>query len=143
MPAQRRLAQHRHPLHARRNLLEQLQPFGGDAVLEHNKASGVAARPREAGDQARTDRVDGAHEGDRNGPAHLSQHHYNRRRRGHDDVWRERQQVRGVFPHAVGIEVVSTPAIVYPHVAADGPAQLLQTLQKRRVAALSFRIVGG
>ena len=35
------------------------------------------------------------------------------------------------------------PASVDPHVAADGPAQLLQPLQERREAGLTFRIVRG
>src|SRR5262249_36716290 len=48
-----RLTQHRHPFHARRELLEQLQPLGANTVLEHSKAGGAAARPRKVGDQAR------------------------------------------------------------------------------------------
>ena len=35
------------------------------------------------------------------------------------------------------------PAVVDPHVAAVGPAQLLQRLQERRDAGLAFRIVRG
>ena len=41
-----------------------------------------------------------------------------------------------------GSQVVP-PAILDPHVAAIGPAQLLQPLQERRVASLPFRIVRG
>src|SRR4029077_17687045 len=37
----------------------------------------------------------------------------------------------------------SGPAGVDPHVAADGPAQLLQPLQERPDAGLKFRIVRG
>src|SRR5437868_10040424 len=69
------LAQHRHPLHVWRNLLEQLQPFGTEAVLEHGKTSGVAARSRKAGDQARADWVDDPDKGDRDCPAQALQHH--------------------------------------------------------------------
>ena len=58
---------------------------------------------------------------------------------GQDDVRRERDQFRRVSANAVGI--ARAPAIVDPHVAAVGPAQLLQPLQERRDAGLRFRIV--
>ena len=48
-------------------------PKSDDAVLERDKTSGVAARPREAGDHARAHRVDDSREDDRNSPAHLLQ----------------------------------------------------------------------
>src|SRR6516164_6170556 len=54
-------------------------------------------------------------------------------------VWRERGQFRSIFANIVGI--APAPAIVDPHVAAVGPAQLPQPLQKRREACLSFCIV--
>ena len=60
---------------------------------------------------------------------------------GEDDVRRERDQFRRVFANVVGI--ARAPAIVDPHVAAVGPAQLLQHLQERRDAGLRFRIVRG
>src|SRR5215471_14395095 len=40
-----RSLQERHALHARRNLLEQLQPFGADTVFKQHEARSVAARP--------------------------------------------------------------------------------------------------
>src|SRR5262249_8535591 len=58
---------------------------------------------------------------------------------GQDDVWRERKELRRVFANAVGI--ARTPASVDPHVAGDSPARLLQPLQERGDAGLSFRIV--
>ena len=45
------------PRHARRDLLEQLQPFAAKLVLERGEAGDVAARPRQAGDEAGADRV--------------------------------------------------------------------------------------
>ena len=54
---------------------------------------------------------------------------------------RERDQFRRVFANAVGI--ACAPAVIDPHVAAVGPAQLLQTLQERREAGLPFGIVRG
>ena len=49
---------------------------------------------------------------------------------GQDDVRRERDQFRRVSANAVGI--ARRPAGVDLHIAADGPAQLLQPLQERR-----------
>ena len=60
---------------------------------------------------------------------------------GQDDVRRERDQFRRVSANAFGI--ACAPADVDPHVAAVGPAQLLQPLQERREAGLTFRIVRG
>jgi len=53
------IAQHRCPRHARRNLLEQFQPFPACAVFEQRKTGGVAAGPCQAPDQARADRIGG------------------------------------------------------------------------------------
>ena len=60
---------------------------------------------------------------------------------GQDDVRRERDQFRRVSANVGGIG--RGPAGVDPHVAADGPAQLLQPLQERPDAGLKFRIVRG
>ena len=38
----------RHSRHARRDLLEQLQPFPGQAIFEREETGGIAARPRQA-----------------------------------------------------------------------------------------------
>ena len=43
----------RHSCNARGDLFQQLQPFCAQAVLEHEKAGGIAARPRQAGDEFR------------------------------------------------------------------------------------------
>src|SRR5262249_61821946 len=42
-----RSLQERHALHARRNLLEQLQPFGADAAFKHHETRSLAPRPGE------------------------------------------------------------------------------------------------
>ncbi len=44
---------------------------------------------------------------------------------------------------ANALGIARAPADVDPHVAAVGPAQLLQPLQERRDAGLPFRIVRG
>ena len=52
------IPKHRRARHVRRDLLEQLQPFPADAVFERHESSGVAARPRQALDEAGADRID-------------------------------------------------------------------------------------
>ena len=80
-------------------------------------------------------------EHDRHGAGRLQQRPHGRAASGQDDVRRERDQFRRVFANVVGI--ARGPAGVDPHVAAVGPAQLLQPLQERRDAGLCFRIVRG
>jgi hypothetical protein len=45
---------------------------------------------------------------------------------GQDDVWRERNQLCCVFANSSGI--AQGPTGVNPHVLADAPARLLQSL---------------
>ena len=59
--------------HARRDLLEQLQPFPAQAVFELHEAGGVAARPRQALDEAGADRIGDIREHDRHGAGRLQQ----------------------------------------------------------------------
>ena len=56
------------------------------------------------------------------------------------DVRRERDQFLGPLAKALAIE--RTPAMIKPQVAADSPAQLLQSLLERRHVKLRFLIVG-
>ena len=55
------IAKHRRSRHARRDLFEQLQPFPAHAVFELHETGDVAARPRQAVDEASADRI--AHDG--------------------------------------------------------------------------------
>ena len=55
------------PRHGRCDLLEQLQPFSADAILEESETSGVAAGPRQAIDEPGADRVGDLNE-TRSGP---------------------------------------------------------------------------
>jgi len=52
-----RVEQGSDPSHARRDLPEQTQPFSAQRALSHDKTGGVAARPREACDEATADRI--------------------------------------------------------------------------------------
>ena len=120
------IPKNRHSRHARRDLLEQLQPFPADAVFEIHEPGGVAARPRQAVDEAGADRIDDDREHDRHGAGRLQQRPHGRGGRGQDDVRRERGQFRRVPANLGGIG--RGPAGVDAHVAADGPAQLLPAL---------------
>src|SRR5262249_9914388 len=62
-----------HSSHPRRDLLEPLQPFAAQAVFEHQEAGGIAARARQARNEAGADRVDDNHEHDRHGAGRLQQ----------------------------------------------------------------------
>ena len=59
---------------------------------------------------------------------------------GEDDSRRERDQFGCMGAKAIGI--ACGPAGLDLHIAPDGPARLLQALQKYPVARLHYRIVG-
>src|SRR5262245_43770502 len=121
------------------DVLQRFQPFGRVGVFEVGKAGGVAARTRQAVDEAGADRVGDKREHDRNGPGRLQQRRYGTARLRQDDLWGERDQVRRVPTQVVGIS--TSKAVLDPDVVADGPARLLETLRKCRQSSLSFRIV--
>src|SRR5262249_60985296 len=59
----------------------------------------------------------------------------------HRDGRPERDQLQREFAKA--ISVACGPAVIDPHIAAVGPAQLLQSLHERREAGLTYRMVVG
>src|SRR6266516_4153832 len=122
----------------RTRLFEQFQPFPAHAVFEEGEPGSVAARPRQALDEAGADRVDDSREYDRHGTGCLLQRRHHRAGSRQDHVRRECDQFHGVSAAAHGI--VRVPAIIDPHVAALVPAEFLQSLPERRNAGLPFRI---
>ena len=86
--------------HVRRDLLEQFQPFPGHAEFELHEAGGVAARPRQAVDEAGGDRIDemGTRSERCGSPAATAPWS---RRRGQDHVRCERGQFRRVLANVV------------------------------------------
>ena len=115
-----------HSLHARRDLLEQLQPFCAQCRIRTAKPVALppgrdrlSTRPAPTGSTAYTNTIGtvrvacsiGAHD---------------RSSRGQDDVRRERDQFRCVF--SVALEIACAKAVFDPHVVAVGPTQLLQPL---------------
>src|SRR5215813_6365324 len=129
----------RRSFYARCDLLEQPQPFRGNAVFIQHKTSSVAARPSEAIDQTGADWFGDLHEHDRHSARRLEQRPSGRSASSQDDVGRECNQFRRVSANALG--VARAPADVDANVATVGPAQLRQRLRERQDAPLRYRIV--
>jgi hypothetical protein len=68
------------------DLLEQLQPFAGEAVFAIEETRDIAPRPRQAIDKACADRIGDIHEHDRHGAGCLLQGSRGRSATGQDDV---------------------------------------------------------
>src|SRR5262249_10089190 len=115
--------------HARRDLLQELQPFPAQTVFIIHESSGVAAGPGQAIDEAGADWIGDAREHDRQRAADTLQGGYAQGAAGQDDIRRERNQFRRVS--ALAVSIVRAPAGVDPHIAAVVPAQLFQTLLER------------
>ena len=95
-----------------------------------SEAGDIAAGPRQALDEARADRIGGLGEHDRHGAGGPSQWSHGRAARRQNDVRRERDQF-GRVSAICGRHRPAGPTGIDLHVAADGPAQLLQPLQER------------
>src|SRR5262249_9271231 len=126
--------------HCGRDLLEQLQPFPGYAVLKLGKSGGIAARPCEACYKASADRIASLREHDWYRAGCLQQCRDGRSRSRQDHIRGERNQFGRISAKAVSVTL--TPADVDEHVTADRPARLLHALNERNKAGLSFRVVG-
>jgi hypothetical protein len=67
------IPKNRRARHGRRDLLEQLQPFGAEAVFDGHESGDVAAGPRQAVDKTSAHRIGGDREHDRHGAGRLQQ----------------------------------------------------------------------
>src|SRR5262249_41193260 len=137
---QRGVAKDPRPRHAWRDLFEQFQPFRAETVFEGSEPGCVAAWPRQTIDKAGADRIGDNHKHDRHGARRLQQRRRTRIAGSEDDIRRESHQVGCVGAEAIG--TARSPSGLDLYIAADGPARLLQTLQKYSIARLSERIVG-
>jgi hypothetical protein len=137
---QRGVAKDPRTRHARRDLFEQFQPFRAEAVFEGGEPGCVPARPRQTIDKAGADRIGDNHKHDRHGAGRLQQRRRTSIAAAEDDIRRERHQFGCIGAKAIGI--ARSPPGLDLHIAADGPARLLQALQKYPIARLSERIVG-
>jgi hypothetical protein len=110
-------------------------------MFDSHETSGVAAWPRQPVGEAGGDRIASDREHDRHSARLLHDRTHGRDAMGQDYVGCERGQLRCVSAN-LG-DVGRGPARVNPHVAADGPTQLLQSLQERSDTGLKFQIVRG
>ena len=108
-------------------------------IFKVSKARDVSTWPRQAIDEAGTDRIDDRSEYNRHCAGCLEQRPYRRAADPKITSGARRDQFGCVSAQIVGI--ACGPADVDPHVAAVGPAQLLQSLQERCNTGLALRVV--
>src|SRR5262249_37700990 len=128
-----------HTFHARRDLLEQLQPFRAEAELEEEETGGIAARPRQAVDKAGTNWISDIHKHDGHAAGRMPESRECFAATGQDGIGSKRDQFPCVPAHALGIAL--SPTIVDAQVAAISPPRLLKALPECRNARLRLRIV--
>jgi hypothetical protein len=73
-------------------------------------------------------------EHDWHGAARPLQGRHSRARRGQNNIWGKRDQLRREF--AIEVCIASSPADIDPHIFAFGPAKFLQALPEGRNASL-------
>src|SRR5262249_9840413 len=101
------------------------------APIAYSKAVnpvGIAARPRQATDQARADRVDDATKHDRHCAGRLLHCGHVKAGIGNDNVRRKRHQFHRMS--AANVDTARGPADVKARIAAVGPAQFRQPLDE-------------
>jgi hypothetical protein len=113
----------------------------GKGWLEIGEAGGVAAGPRNAGDEAATQGIGHAHEHDRDGACLVQQCGGRGRRIADEDVGSQGDQLLGEALRLIGAG--RREAIVDADVAAFRPAEVLELLPECREADLGLLIVLG
>src|SRR5262245_54819401 len=135
------MANGRHARHARRDLLKQLRPFPRQTIFELHKAGGIAARLRQASNQARSDGIGNDYKHNWHGASYLVQPLHGRAAYCQNDIWRKCDQL---FRFSASFfDITSAPAIVEPNVTSVRPAQFLQLLTEHGVPCLDVRFVCG
>src|SRR6516225_7525298 len=133
--------QERDPGVARRNLLEQLQPLARYCSLHANETGDVAARPRQASDEAIADRISNLRENDRDGVRLLQQRPGCWRVLRKNEIRLQPDELLCKSLHQLNIG--RRPAIV----ASDGtvlrPAEFLESLAERCDPGASFPVALG
>src|SRR5262249_42186926 len=109
--------------------------------LGHREAGDVAARARQACDEAGADRIGGLSEHDREAAAFLQQRLQGQRAADQDHVRIDADEPFRRGANATGS--AAAPAVADAYVAALGPAQLLQRLPECRDVGVHFRIALG
>jgi hypothetical protein len=121
--------------------LSSATPFPADAVFECREARRVAARSRQAGNEAGTDRVYHSDKHDRHRARRPLQRGYDAAGRSQDHIRCERDQLSGIS--AIPFGVAGTPANIDARVTPVGPAQFLQRLHEGNDASLAISIIRG
>src|SRR5262249_44295937 len=127
---------------ARRNLLEQLQPFAGDRRLHNSETGGITARSRQTPGEAAADWIGNDHKNHWDG-TRLLQHRCSWRRvLSENDVGPERDKLfRGSLSHLRVLK--RAPAGINLDIAAFDPSQFLECLPECVQVILEFRVVLG
>ena len=133
--------QERDPGDARRNLLEQLQPLARYCSLHANETGDVAARPRQASDEAIADRISNLRENDRDGVRLSQQRPGCRRVLRKNEIRLQPDELLCKSLHQLNIG--RRPAIVASDGTALRPAEFLETLAERCDPGASFPVALG
>ena len=115
--------------HAWRDLLEQFQPFRAHAVFERGEAGGVAARPRQAVDEAGADRIGTLT--NTIGTVRIVGCSGSSVEPPVAKMTSGASATNSAAYRRMCVGIARAPANVDPHVAAVGPAQLRQPLRER------------
>src|SRR6202000_3110364 len=103
----------------------QLQPFSSQTEFELHETRDVAARPRQSCNETRSHGIDGLRKDNWYCPGDALRV-LNACTRDNQHVGRQRYEF--VYALPVSIDLSNRPALIYPQVAADDPAQSLKTL---------------
>ncbi len=123
------------------DLFEYFHPLATHRRLEIGEACGHAAWPRQALDETAANRIGDLHEHSRDGAVFLTQCREAWIAVGEHDVGRQREQFLSVCAQAFNVR--AGEAVIDADVAAVGPAEVRETLPKRRDAGAHVRIIFG
>src|SRR5262245_28578013 len=121
--------ENRRPAHARRGLLQYLHPFAAGRGLEIGEPRRIAARSREALDEATAYRISDLHEYSRDGAGFLAQRRESRIAVREHNIRRQRDQFHCVDAQAFNISAGET--VIETDIMAVAPTELCQPLAKR------------
>src|SRR5262249_30669913 len=133
------IAEYSHSLHAGCDLLEQLQPFCPEPILEYSKSCRVTAWSCKAFDEPSANRIGNLREHNRYSPTFLLQRVCSLARNRQREVGCKCNQFGCVFANDVG--TACPPAVVDPYILPFGPPQFFQPLKDRRFTSLTFGVV--